>query len=61
MKYTINTECIACGRCFRNCPRDAIAPAGDQYQIDPEKCVGCGKCASLCPISAISEQQTEGA
>ena len=58
MKYEISSECVACGRCFQNCPVGSIYSARDQYQIDPEKCVGCGKCASLCPLSAISEKQT---
>ena len=57
MTYTISTECIACGRCFNNCPMACIAPSGDQYQVNPEKCVGCGKCASLCPISAITPDE----
>ncbi len=57
MAYVISGECIACGRCFNNCPLSCIAPQGDQYQINADKCVACGKCASLCPISAISEQK----
>ena len=36
MKYEISSECVACGRCFQNCPVGSIYPARDQYQIDPE-------------------------
>jgi len=57
MTYVISGECIACGRCFNNCPIQCIAPDGDQYQIDQDRCVGCGTCASLCPLSAISPKE----
>ena len=56
MVFQISAECIACGRCAKNCPIGCIYEDRDQYQIDPAKCIGCGTCASLCPLSAISEK-----
>ena len=47
MTYVISGECIACGRCFNNCPIQCIAPDGDQYQIDQDQCVQCGTCFEL--------------
>ncbi len=38
MAYRIDEEkCIACGACAAECPADAIAEAGDVFEIDPEK------------------------
>ncbi|ERL24542.1 DUF362 domain-containing protein [Jonquetella sp. BV3C21] len=51
-------ECIACGRCARNCPVRAISmknPAGaNKAFIDQSKCIGCSECMTHCPVSAIS-------
>ena len=55
--YRINQECIACGRCFRNCPLRCIVPGNEKYEIDQEKCVQCGTCHSLCPINAIEKEK----
>ena len=33
--YRIGNECIACGRCFRNCPIEAIEPGDEKYEINP--------------------------
>lgn len=55
--YVISTECIACGRCFSNCPLSCIFPGEEKYEIDQEKCVSCGTCCSVCPINAISEKK----
>lgn len=53
--YIIGKECIACGRCFRNCPIEAIVPGDEKYEIDQERCIQCGTCFELCPINAIEE------
>lgn len=58
--YVIGSECIACGRCFRNCPMECIYPGEEKYEIDQEKCVSCGTCRELCPISAILETPEAG-
>ncbi len=57
MALTINDECIACGVCEPECPRDAITE-GDVYVIDPEKCTECAEegepqCQPVCPVDAI--------
>jgi len=51
--YKITDECIACGSCASECPNEAIAEAGDKYEIDPDKCTDCGNCADICPTEAI--------
>ena len=55
--YIINQECIACGRCFRNCPLSCIYPGDEKYEIDQAQCVQCGTCHGLCPIGAIEEKR----
>lgn len=57
--YTINQECIACGRCFRNCPVGCIVPGDEKYEIQQEQCVGCGTCQSVCPIGAVVSASDE--
>lgn len=54
--YVIGKECIACGRCFKNCPVECIYPGEEKYEIRQEACVGCGTCQSVCPIGAVVEK-----
>ncbi|MEN6409850.1 MAG: 4Fe-4S binding protein [Anaerolineaceae bacterium] len=50
--YTISSDCIMCGACESECPKEAISAGDTQYVIDPEKCTGCGTCAETCPVEA---------
>ncbi len=45
--------CIACGRCAKVCPHDAIIMNDNLPTIDYEKCVQCLECAKACPTGAI--------
>lgn len=50
----VNSLCVACGSCIKECPFDAITiDTGVKAKIDLNKCVGCGKCAKVCPASVI--------
>ncbi len=49
-KAQINSTCIKCGTCFRNCPNGAIYSS---IVIDEKKCIGCGVCFKKCPVNAI--------
>lgn len=49
-KAQINSDCIKCKTCFRNCPCDAIYSS---IIIDEKRCIGCGICAKKCPVGAI--------
>lgn len=55
-KYVITEICITCGRCQANCPKDAVYPGPEHYEIDPARCVACGTCAMVCPMKAIQKQ-----
>ena len=55
--YRIGNECIACGRCFTNCPIEAIEPGDEKYEINQEQYIQCGTCFELCPLNAILETE----
>jgi formate hydrogenlyase subunit 6/NADH:ubiquinone oxidoreductase subunit I len=47
--------CVACGLCAdERCPMDAIASAGEAYEVSRERCIGCGVCVVTCPSGALS-------
>jgi NADH-quinone oxidoreductase subunit F len=54
-KYIVNADiCKMCGKCFRECPADAITWQRKQPAfIDREKCIKCGTCYDVCPFHAI--------
>jgi len=53
--------CIACMRCVRECPADAITVTDNLAGIDYEKCIGCGKCAEVCVTGCIQQANFSGA
>lgn len=57
-RLVVNPEdCIACGRCARNCPVSAIEMGGQQKNkafIHKETCIGCSECMTHCPVDAIA-------
>jgi electron transport complex protein RnfB len=45
--------CIACKKCEKECPADAIHVVDLLAVVDYEKCTGCGTCVSVCPQACI--------
>lgn len=45
--------CIACKKCEKSCPADAIHVIDMLAVVDYEKCIGCGRCVSVCPQKCI--------
>ena len=46
--------CIACKRCEKACPKNAITVVDEEKAIvDEINCDGCGICATCCPTNAI--------
>lgn len=45
--------CIACKKCEKVCPSDAIHVVDLQAVVDYEKCIACGQCVSACPQACI--------
>lgn len=59
--------CIACGRCFKVCPRDVldfvdsdedededVSAAAKMIIKDADDCIGCGACGRVCPKKSFS-------
>ncbi|MDI3480897.1 MAG: H+/Na+-translocating ferredoxin:NAD+ oxidoreductase subunit [Tepidanaerobacteraceae bacterium] len=46
--------CIACKRCEKSCPFDAIHVVNNVAVIDYAKCRNCMKCVEVCPTGTIS-------
>jgi len=49
----VESHCIKCGECKKNCPQGAIEIINDKIKIDYSKCVLCSYCASFCKEFAI--------
>lgn len=45
--------CIACKKCEKVCPEEAISVEDHLANIDFQKCNGCGLCLDTCPTKSI--------
>ena len=45
--------CIACKKCEKTCPHDAIKVIDNLAQIDYTKCTSCGACIRECPTGCL--------
>jgi NADH-quinone oxidoreductase subunit F/NAD(P)H dehydrogenase (quinone)/NADP-reducing hydrogenase subunit HndC len=56
LHFEVDDEtCIKCGRCFKECPADAISwQKKETAHIDREKCIQCMSCFRVCPSDAIN-------
>jgi Pyruvate/2-oxoacid:ferredoxin oxidoreductase delta subunit len=53
--------CIACKKCERECPVQAIVVENNLAKINYEICNGCGHCAEVCPVKCINQGDYRGA
>jgi len=45
--------CIACKKCEKACPEDAIHVIDLLAVVDYDKCTGCGMCVQVCPQECV--------
>lgn len=51
-------ECVACGVCVKQCPRNAITIDRGLYAVvNEDLCVGCTLCAKACTASIIHMEE----
>lgn len=55
-----SNSCIACKKCEKNCPNDAIHVVNNLAVMDFDKCTDCGICASVCPTKIIHKRDVPG-
>jgi Na+-translocating ferredoxin:NAD+ oxidoreductase RNF subunit RnfB len=48
-----STCCIACRKCEKACPEDAIHVVDFLAVVDYDRCTGCGTCVDVCPEECI--------
>lgn len=52
--YSINSNCVACGKCFEVCPDNAVIKSkNNTYSINKSTCIECGACFEVCPVEGI--------
>lgn len=54
-RKSCNVACIACSKCRKACPFEAITIENNLAYIDDDKCRLCRKCVDECPTAAIVE------
>ncbi|MBI5193510.1 MAG: RnfABCDGE type electron transport complex subunit B [Nitrospirae bacterium] len=54
-KKVCTVGCIACNKCEKVCPYDAITIDSFLARIDYNKCTNCGLCVPVCPTNVITD------
>jgi len=54
-KKVCSVGCIACNKCEKVCPYDAITVESFLARIDYNKCTNCGLCVPVCPTNIIAD------
>jgi NADH:ubiquinone oxidoreductase subunit F (NADH-binding)/(2Fe-2S) ferredoxin len=53
----LESACVGCGACRRNCPAECIAGEPKQlHVIDQARCIKCGRCLDVCKFDAVERK-----
>jgi uncharacterized pyridoxamine 5'-phosphate oxidase family protein len=52
--YTINENCVGCGKCAAICPQNCIDTKTVPFVIEASHCLHCGMCFEVCDHQAVS-------
>lgn len=52
--------CVACGKCAKACPVNALQQYDKQVSLQPWRCIGCGVCVSRCKENALKLVPNQG-
>ncbi len=55
--HACGVGCIACRKCEKACPHDAIKVVDMLARIDYSKCTGCLECVKVCPTKVIKVRE----
>jgi len=51
----VKTEkCVACMKCVRVCPTEALRIRNGKVQLDEDRCIDCGLCINACKYGALT-------
>ena len=57
LKFEINSICVGCTICAKNCPASCISGQVKQkHVIDQSKCIKCGVCQDVCKFHAVDRK-----
>lgn len=59
LRPAFGPECVACGRCLRACPAEALTlQPGERPVLNASRCIECCCCHEACPARAITMHQS---
>ncbi len=57
VRSVCSVGCIACRRCEKECPVNAITVENNLAEINYDLCINCRKCVAVCPMNTIEYQE----
>ncbi len=55
MEFSVNENCIHCGKCIKDCMGKALKFNENKIPVlDETKCIKCQHCLAICPVGALS-------